>query len=228
MSGQATRDRSWYSAPLGEFLRPTHVLDQLCGASTLEVTAEQRDAWSDQLDVLRKCLKNLESGHLFLEFAVPRLGGRADAVLVYEGLVFVLEFKVGARNYEQADLDQCTDYAMDLKNFHDGSHRARLVPVLVATKARDQAATADLKDGVSPVIKANAKNLESIIVRTSQEWGSSGCPGVAQWSPDGSVSEWLDAGKWAASDYNPTPTIIEAARAFYRGHDVSEIKRSGA
>ena len=34
--------------------------------------------------------------------------------------------------------------------------------------------------------------------------------------------------QWLTSPYMPTPTIIEAAQALYRGHDVKEISRSDA
>ena len=36
----------------------------------------------------------------------------------------------------------------------------------------------------------------------------------------------FDANEWADSVYKPTPTIVEAAQALYRGHNVSEITRS--
>ncbi len=38
----------------------------------------------------------------------------------------------------------------------------------------------------------------------------------------------IDVNEWANSPYRPTPTIIEAAQALYRGHDVTEISRSDA
>jgi hypothetical protein len=38
----------------------------------------------------------------------------------------------------------------------------------------------------------------------------------------------IDHEKWSSSGYQPTPTIVEAAQALYRNHDVSEIARSGA
>ena len=38
----------------------------------------------------------------------------------------------------------------------------------------------------------------------------------------------LDHAEWSRSGYQPTPTIVEAAQALYRNHDVSEIARSGA
>ena len=36
----------------------------------------------------------------------------------------------------------------------------------------------------------------------------------------------IDPLAWEAGQYQPTPTIIEAAQALYRGHDVYEISRS--
>jgi hypothetical protein len=38
----------------------------------------------------------------------------------------------------------------------------------------------------------------------------------------------LDATTWANSPYRPTPTIVQAAQALYKGHRVSEISRSDA
>ncbi len=40
--------------------------------------------------------------------------------------------------------------------------------------------------------------------------------------------EPIDAGSWIGGRYRPTPTIVEAAQALYRGHDVEEISRSEA
>jgi hypothetical protein len=37
--------------------------------------------------------------------------------------------------YDTGAIDQVMDYALDLKNFHAGSHARRLVPILVATRA---------------------------------------------------------------------------------------------
>ena len=52
-------------------------------------------------------------------------------------VVFVIEFKVGARVFDRAALDQAWDYALDLKNFHKASHSVSIVPVLTATEARE-------------------------------------------------------------------------------------------
>ena len=66
------------------------------------------------------------------------MGKRADVVVLLADAVFVFEFKVGSTSYDQAAQDQVLDYALDLKNFHAGSHEARILPVLVATQAVNQ------------------------------------------------------------------------------------------
>jgi hypothetical protein len=66
------------------------------------------------------------------------MGKRADAVLIIGNIVFVIEFKVGASEYTSSAFDQVEDYALDLKNFHEGSHTVPIVPVLVSTNAESQ------------------------------------------------------------------------------------------
>ena len=63
------------------------------------------------------------------------MGKRADVVLLVDGVVYVLEYKVGEHSYPKHALDQALDYALDLKNFHEGSHALPVVPILVATRA---------------------------------------------------------------------------------------------
>ena len=77
------------------------------------------------------------TGAVFLEFDVPRIGSRIDAVLVAGPAVFVIEFKVGERRFNTHDFNQAWDYALDLKNFHLASHAAPIVPILVPTESED-------------------------------------------------------------------------------------------
>jgi hypothetical protein len=88
------------------------------------------------------------------------MGKRADAVIITGGVVFVIEYKVGADDYQKHAMDQVLDYALDLKNFHEGSHSRTLVPILVATEA--QAPQLEVKvwsDGVMRPILANRATL---------------------------------------------------------------------
>ncbi len=66
------------------------------------------------------------------------MGKRADAVVVTENIVFVIEFKAGASEHQRSAFDQVEDYALDLKNFHEGSHSVAIVPVLVSTHAESE------------------------------------------------------------------------------------------
>jgi hypothetical protein len=47
---------------------------------------------------------------------IPRMGKRADAIIISGGQIFVIEYKVGADDYQKHAIDQVLDYALDLKN----------------------------------------------------------------------------------------------------------------
>jgi hypothetical protein len=103
--------RAYYSASLDGFLgaTPETILGSLTANSTMAVDPAQSAAWLQQIAILKPALQGLE-GTLFLEFNIPRMGKRIDAVLVSGALVIVIEFKVGAKNYNRADRDQVWDY----------------------------------------------------------------------------------------------------------------------
>jgi hypothetical protein len=75
---------------------------------------------------------------IHLEFDIPRLGRRVDAVLVLPKCVIPIEFKVGAKKFERLDIEHAWDFRIDLKNFHTPSHAAAIFPILCATEARDR------------------------------------------------------------------------------------------
>jgi CheY-like chemotaxis protein len=127
------------------------------------------------------------------------------------GLIFVLEFKTNDLMYRVSDIDQCLDYALDLKYFHEESHDAQIIPILIATGADSVTNNVDRnEDGVFTPLKCNKNNLNKTILSLSQEFGGSD----------------VDLIIWQNSIYKPTPTIIEAAQALYQGHNVREISRS--
>ena len=156
---------AYYAAPVSDFLADT--AESIVGALTIRsgsVDASQRDAWLGQIAVLKAALGEC-NGTVFLEFDVPRIGSRIDAVLVAGPAVVVIEFKVGEHEFRIADRNQVWDYALDLKNFHQASHAAPIVPILVATEAADAVPhlldPAD--DGVFPPMMCNASRLGQAI-----------------------------------------------------------------
>ena len=209
-------NRAWYSASVKNFLAasPDTILGQLAARAEFEITGDQRDAWVEQSQILKSALQG-RSGAIFLEFTIPRMGTRADALIVIGPVLFVVEFKVGEKQYTTQDLDQVIDYALDLHNFHEGSHLISIAPILVSTQARsDKTAipTTPPIDGLFPTTRTNSEGLQDAIDRIL---------GLVP-APDIAVASWAESG------YKPTPTIIEATLALYRGHSVAEITRTEA
>lgn len=189
------------------------MVGELTLRSEFAVEEAQRDAWASQISTLQQCLAGVP-GAIFLEYVVPRIGSRIDVVVILGPTVVVIEFKVGAEAFERADENQVWDYALDLKNFHLGSHEAPIIPVLVATKAPDQPRELSRPhhDRVYRPIRTNAAGLRSILDLVAQEV----------------VGPSLDAAQWGRAPYRPTPTIIEAAQALYANHSVEAITRNDA
>src|SRR5580658_1200423 len=155
--------KAYYSATVSSFLADDdeRVLGVLTAQHHHALEQQQRWAWLQQLSILKLSLANQAHGRIFLEFYIPRMGKRADAVLIAANIIFVIEFKAGASLHASMAFDQVEDYALDLKNFHEGSHSAPIVPVLVSTKAPDAPFSlinfAD--DLVALPAKTNALNL---------------------------------------------------------------------
>ncbi len=197
----------------------TKGIDQIIGEITLsnqfDSNLNQNHSWEAEIHFLQEALQDLE-GTIFFEFSIPRMGKRVDALVIIEGVIFVIEFKVGEHRYNQASVEQVWDYALDLKNFHEPSHEALLVPVLVATEAKtifSEIITTSHNDNLILPIKTNGKNLKYII------------HSVLDFFKENQV---VDSSDYAAGRYAPTPTIIEAAISLYKNHTVDEITRSDA
>lgn len=94
--------------------------------------------WQSEIEILKKELSYFKSGHVLFEYTIPRIGKRIDSIFIYRGIIFLLEFKVGERNYPSYAIEQVTDYALDLNSFHKESHDKLLVPILVSTEATEK------------------------------------------------------------------------------------------
>ncbi len=206
---------AYYARPVESFGLSSinEILGALVSAHEHDIENEQRRAWEDQIRILQSALAGL-TGFIILEFSVPRLGSRIDAVVVSGPSVFPIEFKCGERHFHRSDLEQAWDYALDLKNFHAASHAAPILPILLATDAIQgdsdwQPASAD---GVRPPRRCTAREL-SLALREGVELSE---------GPD------LDGSTWGQAAYHPTPTIIEAARTLYANHSVEAISRRDA
>lgn len=214
-------NRSAYAASIEAFLDADEaaILGDLAPNGGFSVEQAQLSAWRYQIRHLQDVLAGVPSDQpdaaIYFEFVIPRMGKRVDVLLVLGGLIFILEYKVGEKRYPAHAVDQVVDYALDLKNFHETSHHAIVVPVLVATDA-PRAGTwefADSKDDrVLRPLLSNAGSLGALLSGALEKF----------------PAERLPLAAWERGRYLPTPTIVEAARALYARHAVEDISRSDA
>jgi hypothetical protein len=190
------------------------IIGRLAISSPFPDEPTQKFAWEQEIKILKKVLPGY-SGKVYFEFDIPRMGKRIDVILLIKSVIFVLEFKVGESDFNNAAVDQVWDYAVDLKNFHETSHEACIAPILIATQAPAQATpiqTTIHDDNVLYPILTNASELKSVVENVLRF-----CAGNE-----------IDQEQWQAGAYQPTPTIVEAAQALYAGHSVEEISRRDA
>ena len=211
-------NRAYYADLIHNFLDRSsdEILGALSRRSAFSIEATQRDAWLEQIRLLRISLEQYRGqGKVYFEYAVPRLGKRIDVVVLIRHVIFIIEFKVGEKEFTASATDQVWDYALDLKNFHETTHDKAVAPVLVATRSKSfitAIAATPQNDAVLLPIHASPDQLSDVF-----EQVLSFC--------DGST---IDAVEWELGRYRPTPTIIEAAMALYAGHAVAEISRRDA
>jgi len=207
--------RAYYSDTIVNFLRtdPDKIVGQLTISSYTDEQA-QKHAWREEISLLSEALGSYD-GKIYFEYDIPRMGRRIDVVSLIGPVIFVLEFKIGEKEFASYAIDQVCDYALDLKNFHETSHSCYVAPVLIATKADAMdaivAQTPQNHTLLLP-IKTNGENLVSVINHVLDFAGG----------------EKIDPLQWEHGRYCPTPTIIEAAMALYNNHSVSDISRSDA
>ncbi len=213
--------RAFYSDTIAVFLEktPDQVLGELVSGSNLvggSLDATQSDSWREQIGILKLALLPYRNrGKIHIEYSIPRLGRRVDVVALIDSVVFVLEFKIGERDFSAAAVDQVWDYALDLKNFHETSHEAFIAPVLIASRSEESltcVVDAPQRDKLLLPIKSSVAMLPEIIRRVVEYAGMA----------------TLDHDMWERGRYSPTPTIVEAAMALYSRHSVAEISRSDA
>ena len=208
-------NREYYSDSISSFLQTS--IDELIGKLTQsagDLQKTQTHAWREEIRILRDVLRSHE-GFIYFEYSIPRMGRRIDVVLLIGPVIFVLEFKVGEKEFTAYATDQVWDYALDLKNFHDSSHEQFIAPVLIATEATNVVPVVALSphnDKLFHPIQTNVNLIGEVIDNVK-------C------LADG---EDIERSQWESGRYCPTPTIIEAAMALYNNHSVTDISRNDA
>ncbi len=223
MTNPVRHTRCLFKAKISEFLamNRAEVLGNIVDSFHGIDQTTTNEAWIGEIEIMQKVLmpwNDDADAYIFFEYDIPRLGKRVDVVLLIQGMVFCLEFKVGKKDALQADVEQVLDYALDLKNFHLYSFDKPIVPILVPTnytKASTLIQPSAYDDDIFNPIISGQDSLQDIIAEVlsigkttfnQQEWGYN----------------------WLISPYSPTPTIVEAARSLYENHSVDDITRHEA
>ena len=207
--------RSYYSASLPQFLQQSS--SEILGIiHANDISAEtsllQNNTWEAEIAILKEQLRRLDEGRVIFEYTIPRMGKRVDTVVLHKNIVFLLEFKCGDTEYRQSTYDQVYDYALDLRNFQKESHDKLLVPMMISTNAPRMQNVLRTRERIIEPLRCNAENIGAAITYIAAHYHEPAFDYIA----------------WEHSEYLPTPTIVEAAQALYRGHNVHDITRSDA
>jgi len=172
--------------------------------------AGQIRAWRESFAALRRGVEHLieldptrQHWGIVFEYELPREQGRRPDVVVLTGQgALVLEFKQ-QRDLLQAHVDQVAAYARDLKEYHRASHDLVVASFLV------------LAEGASSTTVGGVRVLPRSALAAALAATQS-----SEVIPD--VEKWLDA------DYEPLPTLVEAARRIFRHEPLPRIRRAAS
>lgn len=207
--------RAYYSSGVSVFVEKNEneIFGEIMSNDQFASDDLQKNTWKSEIKILKRELRNFQGGDILFEYTIPRIGNRIDNVFIYQGIIFLLEFKVGERTYKRMDVEQVTDYALDLSYFHKESHDKLLVPILICTRAEETFQNIEkIDNNILDTYCCNEFGISAYIEKICNIYSRS----------------QFDTQKWMESIYMPTPTIIEAAQALYKGHNVKDISRNDA
>lgn len=207
--------RSYFSNDIQSFLNQDNysIFGEITTNDQFSAEDLQKNTWNREIEILKRELSQFLDGYIIFEYTIPRIGNRIDNIVIYKGIIFLLEFKVGEKKYPSYAIEQVTDYAFDLSCFHKESHDRLLVPILISTKVHSVKQEIRIsKDNVLETICCNEYEIAKYITEVSLKF----------------IQDEIIPNDWINSLYMPTPTIIEAAQALYLGHNVEDISRNDA
>lgn len=217
-----TTKRFYYSDSISTFLDKSEkeIIGELALASNHDINNETSRSWVEEIVSLKDALRSYkERGSIYLEYNIPRMGRRADAIVLIDGVVFVLEYKTSRQEFYSGACNQVWDYALDLKNFHEGSFNRVIVPIVVVPYEENTHCRLNFKcfeDNVYEPLMVNTETLK-VVLKTLVDQVPSKFQFIGIASDD----------IWGKSGYEPTPTIIEAAVALYEENTVEDITKHG-
>ena len=212
-----------YIDPLLDFLdiNPEQLLGRLTNGLAQEgfdTTTLTTFSWLREIAELQTAFRGLlvllpsaAQWTILFEYVLPIVGQRVDCVLLAEDVIYAIEYKGGSSATARSALQQAQEYALNLVDFHEASRHRTAIPIAVGafrTSIPLDITSEHQGAAISP------GELPDTIFRSQSTWGGK-CP-------------FIQAGEWNQSRYFPVPTIVQAASAIYRDHNVKELARSRA
>src|SRR5699024_1976913 len=89
-----TIPRAYYHGNCSDFLSASEAdihYELVRNSLQFDLTAQQEQAWDEEIRILKDVMAQFQAGHIILEYSIPRMGKRIDAVLVIRSCVILLE-----------------------------------------------------------------------------------------------------------------------------------------
>jgi hypothetical protein len=198
--------------PVFRSTAPPLIYDSL-RALVHDASDEQLRAWRDSIPPLQREASEIldidptsAEYSAILEYELPLESRRPDVLVLAKGAVIVLELK-GKESPSQADLDQVSAYARDLRCYHASCANRQVLPVVVPMRANGYLGQ------IQGVHIAGPDAIDRLILELQS----------APEAPPLSIGEFL-----SSSAYRPLPTLVQAARELFHSHTIRRIHQACA
>lgn len=216
--------RAYYSKTIAEFKSDTKetIFSALCGDRQFPTNSKTKKSWKDEIDILKSQMPTDFNGRILLEYNIPRMGHRVDAVLLANGIVILLEFKIVKEVIATAEAKrQVLDYGLDLADFHSATHNRKIVTLAVI---KGYETNSEIMLNIESAIKfPDGSNIADPVAIGTDDLGVVLKAILAAFHEPA-----FDYDGWEDADYKPSPSIIEYERELYKNHNVEDITRKGA
>ena len=80
-------DRYFYENSFSGFLSQSNeeIYGILSSNNNFNLVLQQKDAWLEEIPIMKELVYNFTEGRILFEYSIPRLGKRIDVVLVFHG-----------------------------------------------------------------------------------------------------------------------------------------------
>jgi hypothetical protein len=192
---------------------PSHVIREALHHFLQEASIQQIRAWDTSIPPLQNEVREVLSEYgeakkatAILEYELPLEFRRPDVIFLIGKAIVVMELKGKSRPL-QADIDQASAYARDLKCYHRACENREVIPILVLTQARGYL-------GEECYVHISGPDaVDELINRLAR--------------PSGEIP--VSSEEFLREDsYRPLPTLIQAARELFEKRSIRSIWRASA